>query len=66
MVERVFLGAQTVEFHAMTMLRNRVKEMRMIKAADLVAHEANWRTHPPEQVPRCARCSVRSASQARS
>ena len=24
--------------------------MRMVKAADLVPHEANWRTHPPEQV----------------
>jgi ParB-like chromosome segregation protein Spo0J len=34
----------------MTMLRNRVKEMRMVKAADLVAHEANWRTHPPDQI----------------
>jgi hypothetical protein len=34
----------------MTMLRNRVKEMRMVKAADLVAHEANWRTHPPEHL----------------
>ena len=34
----------------MTMLRNRVKEMRMVKAADLVANEANWRTHPPDQI----------------
>jgi DNA modification methylase len=34
----------------MTPFRNRVREMRMVKAADLVAHEANWRTHPPEQV----------------
>jgi DNA modification methylase len=34
----------------MTMLRNRVKEMRLVKAADLVAHEANWRTHPPDQI----------------
>jgi DNA modification methylase len=24
--------------------------MRMVKAADLVPHEANWRTHPPEQI----------------
>jgi hypothetical protein len=31
----------------MTMLRNRVKEMRMVRATDLVAHEANWRTHSP-------------------
>jgi DNA modification methylase len=41
----------------MTMLRNRVKEMRMVKAADLVPHEANWRTHPPEQV-RAMRASL--------
>jgi hypothetical protein len=34
----------------MTMPRNRVKEMRMVKAVDLVPHEANWRTHPPGQV----------------
>ncbi len=31
----------------MTMPRNRVKEMRMVKVADLVRQEANWRTHSP-------------------
>jgi DNA modification methylase len=34
----------------MTLPRNRIKELRIVKAADLVPHEANWRTHPPEQV----------------
>jgi DNA modification methylase len=34
----------------MTMLRNRVKELRMVKAGDLVPHEGNWRRHPPIQV----------------
>jgi hypothetical protein len=34
----------------MTVLRNRVNEMWMVKAADLVPREANWRTHPPEHL----------------
>ena len=30
-------------------IRNRVKELRMVRAAELVPNEKNWRRHPPEQ-----------------
>jgi hypothetical protein len=32
------------------MLRNRVKDLRIVKAANLVPHEVNWRTHSPEHL----------------
>src|SRR5271155_1301542 len=29
--------------------RTRVKQLRFVKAADLIPHEKNWRKHTPEQ-----------------
>lgn len=31
------------------MIRDRVKELRRVRAADLVPHPENWRTHPTRQ-----------------
>lgn len=30
-------------------LRNRVKELRRVRASELAANERNWRVHPPKQ-----------------
>lgn len=30
-------------------LRDRIKELRRVRAAELASHPLNWRTHPPEQ-----------------
>lgn len=30
-------------------LRDRIKELRRVRAADLAPHPLNWRSHPPEQ-----------------
>lgn len=30
-------------------IRDRIKELRRVRAADLRPHPANWRTHPPAQ-----------------
>jgi len=31
------------------MFRDRIKELRRVRAGDLVPHPRNWRTHPPQQ-----------------
>jgi len=33
-----------------TGIRDRIKELRRVRAGDLAANPKNWRTHPPEQV----------------
>lgn len=30
-------------------IRDRIKDLRRVRAGDLVPHAKNWRTHPPEQ-----------------
>ena len=33
----------------MAEIRNRIKELRQVKASELKRNPKNWRTHPPEQ-----------------
>ena len=30
-------------------LKNRIKELRLVKASELIPHKSNWRTHPAPQ-----------------